>query len=75
MEIKFYGTAPTVYPTPIVLHCDMDRACRADVTHVDSEGYTYCAKHGAQRRGGGIRCRHLTALEAQDLRDGNVIRY
>lgn len=68
------GTAHKALTSP-PLRCDMTRDCAAEATHVDSKGYIYCGRHGAQRRGGGIRCRLLTAMEAQDLRDGNTIKY
>jgi hypothetical protein len=29
--------------------CDMERACKAPVTHVDRKGYVYCTAHAAQR--------------------------
>ena len=74
LAINFIGTAHR-YPTPISLRCDMERNCHEYVTHIDNQGYVYCAKHGADRRGGGIRCRALTALERQELIDGNTIKY
>jgi hypothetical protein len=72
MDHQLYYGKPLTSPE---LRCDMTRECRSVVTHVDNQGYVYCRHHGVQRRGGGIRVRQLTATEAQDLRDGNTIKY
>jgi hypothetical protein len=72
MNTQFANHKPLTSPE---LKCDMSRDCTDTVTHIDNKGWVYCSRHGAQRRGGGIRCRRLTALEAQDLRDGNPIAY
>lgn len=55
----------TVTPT-----CDMQRDCSAPVTHIDEQGYAYCATHGPERRASGIRCRKLTGPELKRLRVG-----
>lgn len=60
---------------PEQIHCDMERGCGAPVTHVDSKGYVYCTKHGAQRKASGTSCRRLTSTEVETLRSGGTIRY
>lgn len=32
------------------LSCDMDHDCKAEVTHVDQDGFVYCTDHGLARR-------------------------
>lgn len=34
----------------VVVKCDMDRDCKAPVTHIDNKGYSYCAEHAAERK-------------------------
>jgi hypothetical protein len=45
--------------------CDMTDECDEPVTHVDTKGYIYCARHAAMRCSGtsGRRCRKLRAGE------------
>lgn len=61
--------------TTKILRCDMDKACTADVSHVDHKGYVYCAAHGVQRKTSGIRCRKLTATEIRKLAASEPITY
>jgi hypothetical protein len=58
--------------TSYKLACDMSRACADTVSHIDSDGYVYCATHGANRQQH-ARCRKLTASELKKLRAGQTI--
>jgi hypothetical protein len=55
------------------LQCDQDRSCEAPVTHIDYKGWIYCARHGEQRRSGGIRCRWLRSWERRQLEAGEPL--
>jgi hypothetical protein len=54
------------------LHCDMERACPAAVTHIDEKGFVYCADHGATRKNY-CRCRKLRPAELRTLQSGKPI--
>jgi hypothetical protein len=56
------------------LKCDMQVACKADVTHVDNKGYVYCACHG-KHRALSVPCRALRATEIAKLTNGQTIKY
>lgn len=46
--------------------------CSGAVTHIDNKGYTYCAKHGIERRD--YRpCRKLLKRELETLLRGEAI--
>lgn len=55
------------------MHCDMTKECLGAVTHIDSKGYCYCAKHGEQRKSSGNRCRKLKPAELAKLAKGETI--
>lgn len=58
------------------LTCDMEKGCAASVTMIDESGWTYCTRHGNQRKGaGGKRCRLLSAAEKMKLIKGEPIPY
>ena len=54
------------------LRCDQVRTCRAPVTHIDEDGYVYCAPHGADRRSV-CRVRKIKPAELQTLQAGRPI--
>jgi hypothetical protein len=54
------------------LRCDMVDDCREAVTHIDSKGYVYCAKHGHERKAY-QRCRKLTPKEHAQLTAGEPL--
>lgn len=54
------------------LRCDMDLSCRADITHIDDNGFIYCTSHGIQRRDW-RPCRKLRPHELARLRRGEVL--
>lgn len=56
-------------PTPFVLSCDGANGCAGDVTHIDTAGFAYCAKHGAWRQQY-EPCRKLRAHELARLKRG-----
>jgi hypothetical protein len=61
--------------TPKRLACSMTDACAEPVSHIDDKGFTYCARHGAQRRLY-RRCRKLRAHELTRLKTvGSIARY
>lgn len=60
----------TVYPTT----CGMRTGCLRPVTHIDEKGYVYCAEHGEQRHGSGIRCRKLKPWELNRILRGEALR-
>lgn len=52
----------------LVLTCDMDRECKAAVTHIDEKGFVYCAPHGIDRRTySGRYCRRMRPWEVKRL--------
>lgn len=57
------------------LHCDMEKDCKAPVSHIDNKGFIYCTKHGEQRKAGGTPCRALKPAEIKKLEAGETIRY
>lgn len=59
--------------TKTVLKCAWVDTCQAAVTHVDSDGYIYCARHGRQRKAGGVRCRTMTSAEVKRLQRGEPL--
>ena len=56
------------------LQCDMDRACKQAITHIDVKGYVYCKPHGIERKAS-HRCRKLTPTELRTLEAGQPITY
>jgi len=58
--------------TTEVLHCEMDRDCASDVTHIGSKGYLYCANHAPDRRPG-EGCRALKGWEIALLESGQPV--
>jgi hypothetical protein len=44
------------------LRCDMTNDCEAPVTYVDEKGFTYCTKHGLDRKYT-MRCRKIKPAE------------
>lgn len=57
-----------------VLTCQGDTDCKDKVTHIDNKGYTYCEKHGVERRG--VRpCRKLLKREIATLERGDAIAW
>lgn len=48
--------------------------CAHPVTHVDEDGWLYCAAHGEQRKQH-KRCRKLRPHELRKLERGEKIRY
>jgi hypothetical protein len=59
--------------TEIVLTCDMVDGCTEPIAYIDHKGYIYCAKHGPERKGSGIRCRKLTPAELKQLQAGGTV--
>jgi hypothetical protein len=57
----------------IILVCDMDRDCKAPITHIDAKGYIYCRKHGVQRKASGVRCRQMTPAELKAIHSGDAL--
>jgi hypothetical protein len=53
------------------LVCDMVDGCKESVTHIDNDGYVYCAKHVAQRGRG----RKLKPGEIKKLENGDTVKY
>lgn len=60
-------------PIAAALRCAMTADCPHAVGMIDSKGYVYCGPHGLSRRGGGIRCRVLTAAELKRLQAGEAL--
>lgn len=59
------------------LRCAMSPECTRPVTHLDNQGYVYCAPHAEQRKSGygGVRTRKLTQAEIGKLEQGQPVRY
>lgn len=56
------------------LQCDMDTSCAAPVSHIDDDGYVYCAAHGARRKAT-RPCRKLRPGEIKKLEAGGTTSY
>jgi len=52
--------------------CDMVDGCCSPITHIDLNGYIFCASHGKQRQAY-TRCRKLTAFELKLVTAGHSI--
>lgn len=52
----------------------MGHDCAEAVSHIDGDGFTYCAAHGVRRRQH-CKCRKLTPGEHKRLSRGETIRY
>lgn len=61
-------------PRMRTLACDMRAGCAGEVTHIDDDGFVYCAPHGEQRKAA-KPCRKLRAHEVNRLRQGQTVSY
>lgn len=52
--------------------CDMTSECERPVSHLDQDGFVYCAAHGLARRGW-QPCRKLRPYELRRLERGETI--
>jgi hypothetical protein len=53
--------------------CDMHKECQGQVSHIDSSGFVYCARHGAVRKQY-MRCRKLKPAELKLILSGQPIK-
>lgn len=57
------------------LQCDMRSECRAEVTHIGSKGYVYCAEHAITRRQSGYeRTRRMLKREIEQLKRNEPLK-
>lgn len=56
------------------LACQMLESCREPVSHIDADGYIYCARHQSARRRY-CKVRKLKKEELAELERGNQIKF
>lgn len=57
------------------LQCDQEKDCKEPVSMIDNKGWTYCTKHGEQRKSAGVPCRKMKPAEIKKLEEGGTIKY
>lgn len=71
--MSFLREVQQKYVLAEAIRCQMTDDCQEPVTHIDDNGFIYCAEHGQRRKESGRRCRKLKPAELKTLKEGKPI--